>query len=416
MTRPAAEPQLVTLDVGPVAHGGHCVARLGERGGQVVFVRHALPGEQVRAVITERRKRYWRADAVEILRAAADRVTPPCPYAGPGRCGGCDFQHVSPDGQRALKTAVVREQLVRLGGLDAREVADLAVEALPGGPLGWRTRVQYAVDRQGRVGFRKHRSHDVVPVDRCLIAAPAIQEADVTSRRWRGASGVSVIAGGAEETVTVAAWRQSADRRSGSWRHVAGPAAVHERAVGRSWQLSPGAFWQVHPAAADTLATTVRDLLAPRPGEVAWDLYGGAGLIAAALAPHVGTGGSVTVVDDDPQATAAGRGGAGNLADLPQVSVVHGRVDEVIRQLPAPDVVVLDPPRTGAGAHVVADVVAAAPRAVAYVACDPAALARDVRTFREAGWRLATLRAFDAFPMTHHVECIALLEPCGEAA
>src|SRR5947207_6675044 len=124
------------VTVGAVAHGGHCVAR---HEGRVVFVRHALPGERVLAVVTERRRGYWRADAVEILAATPDRVAPPCPYVRPGACGGCDFQHVSHDGQLALKTAVLREQLTRLGGLT--DVSAYQVEALPGGPLGWRTRV-----------------------------------------------------------------------------------------------------------------------------------------------------------------------------------------------------------------------------------------------------------------------------------
>jgi tRNA/tmRNA/rRNA uracil-C5-methylase (TrmA/RlmC/RlmD family) len=255
------------------------VARLD--GGQVAFVRHALPGELVRAVVTERRRGYLRADAVEVLRASPDRVEPPCPYARPGRCGGCDFQHAAPAAQLELKAAVVRELLTRLGGLPAAEVEDLGVrvEPLPGGPLGWRTRVQYAVDAEGRPGFRKHRSHDIVPIDRCLIAHPRIQEAPVTDRTWR-ADGVEVVASsGGDLTIFTR-------RRGGrSPRVVAGPRLVHERAVGRDWKIDATGFWQVHPAAPDTLAAAVLELLQPRPGERAWDLYGGAGLFAAALAP-----------------------------------------------------------------------------------------------------------------------------------
>lgn len=400
----------LTCDVGPVAHGGHCVARVE---GRVVFVRHALPGERVRGVVTEVRRGYLRADAVEVLTASADRVAPPCPYAGPGRCGGCDFQHATPAAQRLLKTAVVREQLERLGGLTADEVAALGVEVvpLPGADpsgLGWRTRVQYAVDAVGRAGFTLHRSHEVIPVDRCLIATPAIQAATVagepvTGRRWSDADRVEVVASTDAEVSVVA-------ERDRGRAVVAGPTTVRERVLDREFVLEAGGFWQVHPAAAETFAATVVELLSPQPGERAWDLYGGAGLFAAALAPHLGSNGRLTVVESDARAVAAGRRA---LDDLWTVRFVHAPVERALRdkRWTSVDLVVLDPPRAGAGRQVVDAIVARSPRAVAYVACDPAALARDVRTFRDHGWRLAALRAFDAFPQTHHVECVALLTP-----
>jgi tRNA/tmRNA/rRNA uracil-C5-methylase (TrmA/RlmC/RlmD family) len=396
---------VLELAVGPVAHGGHCVARLD--GGQVAFVRHALPGELVRAVVTERRRGYLRADAVEVLRASPDRVEPPCPYARPGRCGGCDFQHAAPAAQLELKAAVVRELLTRLGGLPAAEVEDLGVrvEPLPGGPLGWRTRVQYAVDAEGRPGFRKHRSHDIVPIDRCLIAHPRIQEAPVTDRTWR-ADGVEVVASSGGD-LTIFTRR----RGSRSPRVVAGPRLVHERAVGRDWKIDATGFWQVHPAAPDTLAAAVLELLQPRPGERAWDLYGGAGLFAAALAPALGPKGRVTIVESDPRGVTAARR---NLADLPQVHVAPGDVTGVLAGNPrwrSVDLVVLDPPRAGVAKEVIDQVVARRPRAIGYVSCDPAAFARDVAMFRERGWRLSALRAYDAYPMTQHVECVGLLLP-----
>ncbi|MEJ3743568.1 TRAM domain-containing protein [Actinomycetes bacterium KLBMP 9797] len=378
------------LTVGAVAHGGHCVARFGEPPGRVVFVRHALPGERVVAEITEVHPGYLRADAVAVLEPSPDRVEPPCPYARPDACGGCDLQHVAPAAQREWKAAVVREQLARLAGLPDFPVR---VDALPGDVLGWRTRVRYAVDAAGRPGLLKHRSHEVVPIDRCRIAHPAIQALPVTDRRWPSVDAVETVAPSASPAVVMAPGLE-----------------VRERAVGREWTLPAGAFWQVHPAAADTFAGAVLELLQPQPGESAWDLYGGAGLFAAALASRLGPDGRVTLVEADPRGVAAARG---NLADLAQVRVVPGKVEAALRRrLRGPvDLVVLDPPRSGAGAAVVRAMAASGARAVAYVACDPAALARDVRTFRDLGWRLAELRAYDAFPMTHHVECVALLTP-----
>ncbi|MFF4809874.1 class I SAM-dependent RNA methyltransferase [Micromonospora chersina] len=412
MTAPARtgleEAQRVELTVDAVAPGGHCVARVE---GQVVFVRHALPGERVVAEVTELHRGFARADAVEILTASADRVEPPCPYAKPGRCGGCDLQHVTPAAQLDWKAAVVREQLTRLGGLTDDEIDALGVrvEALPGGPLGWRSRVRYAVDAAGRAGLLKHRSHEVVPIDRCLIAHPAIQDLPVLTpggARWPEADAVETVASTGGD-VSVVAFAEGAPTP------VSGPAEVREVAAGRDWTLPASGFWQVHPAAADTLVGAVLDLLDPRPGETAWDLYGGAGLFAAALAGRVGDA-RVTLVESSQDGVDAARA---NLADLPRVEVVAARVETALarRRVTGPvDLVVLDPPRSGAGAPVVRDIVAAGPRAVAYVACDPAAFARDVRTFTGAGWRLAALRGFDLFPMTQHVELVGLFLPPGE--
>ncbi len=385
----------VELTVGPVAHGGHCVAR---HDGRVVFVRHALPGERVRAVVTEGHygSTFWRADAVAVLEASPDRVEPPCPWAGPGRCGGCDLQHATLPAQRALKTAVVREQLSRLAGLDDVEVD---VEEVPGddGGLGWRTRVQWAVDEAGRAGLRRHRSHAVVPVDHCRIAHPLVDAADVTGRGWPGTHGVEVaVSPGSGECLV-----RPDGRGSGSLTESVGE---------RSFRVTGGGFWQVHPGAARTLLGAVLAGLDPAPGETALDLYGGVGLFAASLAERVGPTGRVTCIESDRVAVEDARH---NLADLPTVRVERGRVDHVLRRvhLRSADVVVLDPPRSGAGKAVVDLLSRVGARRIAYVACDPAALARDLRWFGERGYRLDAIRAFDLFPMTHHVECVAVLAP-----
>lgn len=395
------EGDTVEVTVGPPAHGGHCVARIGGEHGRVVFVRHALPGERVTAEITELHKGYLRADAIEVHDASPDRVAPPCPYAHAHGCGGCDLQHVTDAGQLGWKTAVVREQLTRLGGLSAEQIDELGVrvERLPGGLLGWRTRVRYAVDAAGRPGLLQHRSHQVVPIDRCRIAHPDLQALDVTGHTWPDADAVEVVASSGGDVSVLA--------RPGGL--LTGPPQVRERAAGREWQLPAGSFWQVHPAAADTLVATVLEMLRPAPGETAWDLYGGAGLFAAAVAQR--TKARVTVVESAPAGVVAARA---NLADLTGVEVVEAKVETALarRRVTGPvDLVVLDPPRTGAGARVVRAIVAARPRAVAYVACDPAALARDVATFIAAGWHLTGLRGFDCFPMTQHIECVAHLEP-----
>ncbi len=389
------------VDVGAVAHGGHCVAR---HEGRVVFVRHALPGERVRVRITEGRPRdrFLRGDAVEILTPSPHRVTPPCPYAGPGRCGGCDFQHASLPHQRELKTAVVREQLSRLAGLDV----DVAVEPVPGDVHGlrWRTRVELAVTPEGRPGLRVHRSHEIVPVDDCLIASPRVVESGVLETVWTGCTAVDVVAATEPDDAVVVPVPE----------HRVPHVVEHVEVGGWSedYRLSARGFWQVHPGAAATYVGQVLAELAPMPGERALDLYAGVGLFALALADAVGPQGAVLAVEADRRAV---EDGTRNAQDRAQVEYRGGRVDAVLRSLRrqgiGADLVVLDPPRTGAGRSVVADLAALRPRAVAYVACDPAALARDTAYLGVAGYRLRSLRAFDAFPMTHHVECVAVFEP-----
>jgi tRNA/tmRNA/rRNA uracil-C5-methylase (TrmA/RlmC/RlmD family) len=385
-------------DVRPdrVAHGGFVVAR---HEGVVVFVRHALPGERVVVEVTEGQEgdRFLRADAVEVLEPSPHRVTPPCPFARPGLCGGCDFQHVSMPFQRELKAAVVGEQLRRLAGLEV----DVTVEPVPGdaGGLGWRTRVQWAIAPDGTPGLRKHRSHDVVAVDVCRIAHPGLPS--VTDSDWPDATSVEALASSTGERLRLVSTGDGAT-------FADGPPVLHEQARGRDWQVTGSGFWQVHPGAAETLVAAVLDGLDPQPGERAADLYAGVGLFSAALAERVGTSGRVVAIESDAVAV---EDAAVNLADLPQVEPVADRVDRALRRgaVGPVDVVVLDPPRTGAKREVVSAIAARGPRSVAYVACDPAALARDVAIFAEHGYTLRSLRAFDLFPMTQHVECVAVL-------
>ncbi|SOD99162.1 class I SAM-dependent RNA methyltransferase [Blastococcus haudaquaticus] len=400
------------VTVGPVAHGGHFVAR---HEGRVVFVRHSLPGERVVVRVTEdRHPGFCRADAIEVLEAAPARVERPCPYSGPGRCGGCDWQHVAPAEQRRLKAAVVREQLARLAGLDDVEVT---VEELAGGPLRWRSRARFAVDRSGAPGLRRHRSHDVVLLDDCPITVEPAAAA-VLQRRWPGAGAVDVAIDSTGAVTTTRLDRRghptsSRVVRPGGELPEEPVGRAERRAGGRDWEVEGTGFWQVHPAAADALVGAVAEYAAVRAGETVLDLYAGAGLFGGALAPGVGTEGRVVCVEADPGACAAADA---NLADLPQAEVWQGDVDaeglgELLDELGTPDVVVLDPPRSGAGPAVSRLLAGAGARAVVYVACDPAALARDVAAFGEAGYRLAGIRGFDAFPMTAHVEAVALLVP-----
>lgn len=413
--------ETVRVHVERVAHGGHCVAR---HDGRVVFVRHALPGETVDVEVTGLgpKGRYLRGDAVAVVEPSPDRVVPRCPHARPGGCGGCDWQHVALPAQRELKAEVLREQLARLGGVDAVGGLPLAeavrVDPVPGDAegLAWRTRVRYAVGSDGALGFRRHHSHVVEVVERCPLVTDAVDGVAATRLRWSGADEVEVVAGATGDRLVAPSPPVAPPAGLGRDVAVAGLTGrgwVRETAGGREWRVAGTGFWQVHPGAADALVTAVREVLAPRPGEHLLDLYAGVGLFAGCLAADVGPEGRVDAVE---ASVAACRDARRNLHDLPQVRIHQAPVDRWLTGPEAPrrsDLVVLDPPRSGAGAAVLERVLALGPRAVAYVACDPAALGRDVGVARGQGWRLASVRGLDLFPMTQHLEAVALLLPPG---
>ncbi len=314
MMTTSGSDDLLELEVGALAGGGGCVARAPD--GKVVFVRHSLPGERVRARITAATRSYLRADAVQILNPSPDRVVPPCPHAGPGRCGGCDFQHVEIGAQRRLKAARVQELLRSIARVEREiEVEGVAGAEGGGGGLGWRTRVRLAVDRSGTAGFRRHRSHRVEPIEHCPVTTAAIAATGALAVAWPGATEVEVITGATpgEAVVSVTPGRHGAPKLSsvhgglvvrGKVRRD--PGAVHRGVGDRTYRVSSGVFWQAHVGAADALLAAVLDVIGECEGAAAVDLYAGAGLFSVALADAVGSDGSVVAVERE-QARLRGR-------------------------------------------------------------------------------------------------------------
>jgi len=372
-----------------MAKGGACVARLGDSA-RVVFVRGGVPGETCRIEVTDdSRRAWWRGRVVEVLRPSPDRVTPPCPVAG--RCGGCDWQHIGLDRQRRLKSESISGQLRHLAGLDA----SVSVSAVPGdvGGLAWRTRMRYVGDGAA-VGLRAPFSHDIVPLPSggCPLAAPGGPEPRQLMAWLRGTGEIAVTVSESGTTV----W-------SPQRGVISGEAVVKQSVAGRAFAVRADGFWQVHPGAGEVLTGAMIEALRPRPGESALDLYCGVGLFTATLAD---AGVRVTGVEVNTAAAALAR------FNVPTATIVTGRVERAEWTCgDAVDLVVLDPPRAGAGAAVVRRVAAVRPRAIAYIACDEAALARDVATFASVGYRLTGIEAFDMFPMTAHVECVVRLQP-----
>jgi tRNA/tmRNA/rRNA uracil-C5-methylase (TrmA/RlmC/RlmD family) len=387
----------LTLTVGPPANGGSCVAR---HDGRVVFVRYALPGERVRARITADRGSYWHAEAVDVIEPSDDRRASLCPIAGVEGAGCCDLAFAEPTAARALKAEVVSNQLARLGNYQWSGV----VEPLsPIGPTGWRTRVRLDVGADGRPGFHRYRSDELVAGLNCG-QLPAGMTDGLAHTSWPPGAQLHVVIDDDDQRHVLRTVRQgrrtSADVVEGSNEGV-------QRAGRHSWRVPVTAFWQAHRDAARTYSALVGDWAQPGPGMTAWDLYGGVGVFAAVLADAVGESGLVVTVDSS---RAASRAAHATLADLEQVSVI---TDSVRRALAAQrhgaDVAVLDPPRAGAGRDVI-DLLAAAevPRVV-HIGCEVASFARDIGLYQQQGYAVEKISVFDSFPLTHHAECVALL-------
>ena len=386
--------QLLTVFVEKVAHGGHFIAR---HEGQVIFIRHAIPGERVEVEITSTGSSFFRADVVRVIEASPDRVTPPCKYSHAQGCGGCDFQHIDMARQRSLKAEVIAEQFSRI----AKRDIEITVEEV-GPALHWRTRISSATDRQGLLGFYRSRSHVVIPVQDCLIATPSVNYHELASRKWPSQSRVEIaVSSSGERSIAIA----PATRGSKS-RLTQGPQALRETVFGHQLQVSQRSFWQSHEFAPEILTALLREHV--QLGDHVLDLYGGVGLFTAAVLDLIGPDGSVDLIESSLTATADARR---NFEGLGNVKIWTGDVDAGLSKVIGADLVVLDPPREGAGKEVLTKIAALLPRTIVYVACDPAALARDCRYLEEMGWQMRSLRAFDLFPMTHHVECVAIFEP-----
>ncbi|MBY0443412.1 MAG: TRAM domain-containing protein [Mycobacteriaceae bacterium] len=397
--------QELTLVTGAPANGGSCVAH---HEGRVVFVRYALPGERVRVRITADRAQYWHAEVVEVIEPSADRIPSLCPIAGADGAGCCDLAFARPDAARTLKADVVANQLARLGGHPWHGVVEPLTTSFPrvsdiSGATGWRTRVRLDVGSDGRPGFHRYHSEELVTDLRCG-QLPAGMMSGIAEVAWPPAAQLHVVLDDDGERHVVHTVRQG--RRSVT-TVAEGNYQIVRRVGRRSWRVPATAFWQAHPAAAQTYSNLVLAWAQPGTGMTVWDLYGGVGVFAAALGDAVGASGRVLTIDT---ARAASRSARQALVDMPQARVITDSVRRALAtQDVAADVAVLDPPRSGAGREVI-DLLAAAevPRIV-HIGCEVAAFARDIGLYRSHGYAVEKISVFDAFALTHRSECIALL-------
>ena len=383
-------------DIEKVAHGGHFIAR---HEGAVFFVRHAIPGERARIVITSTGSSFNRGDVVELLAPAPDRVVAPCEFAHPGGCGGCDFQHISLSRQRTLKAEVITEQFLRIAKKDLVVLVEEVSQ-----PLHWRTRSIATTSHNGKLGFYAARSHTVVPINNCLICVESMDMPGLVARNWKSDVRVEIaVSNTGERNIALAP-----TRGEGKARLTEGNQILHEKVAEKILEVSNNSFWQSHIDAPEVLTQVVLEFAELKSGDHVLDLYGGVGLFTSVMIDVVGDDGSIDLIEGSKSATTDAMR---NFNDNPNVKIATGDVAKLLPRITSADVVVLDPPREGAGKNVVAEIVRLKPRAVVYVACDPAALARDTGYLLELGYSLVKIRAFDLFPMTHHVECVALYLP-----
>lgn len=376
----------LTVEIGNIAHGGHFIAR---HNGQIIFVRHGITGEKAIIEITGTSSKVVRADVVEVLEAVPERTLPPCKYSHANGCGGCDFQHIDLAFQRELKRRVVVEQFARLGGLDVH----LDVKGVePSDGLHWRTRMDFAISPAGHLGLYGNRSNDVVEIDDCLIAAESMKVASIAQRKWNG-----------KERVELAVSTKGEVNLSRGGRSISGPTELTEEVNGLTYKVSAASFWQSHVKAPSTLVNQTTEWLGLREGDSVCDLYGGVGLFAAAMSKTVGSNGKVHLIELDKRATSDAKKG---FAQIKNVEIYIGRVESELKKIARADVVLLDPPRTGAGKEVVDQMLRLSPRTIVYVSCDPGTLARDAKLLTEGGYSIANLVGFDLFPMTAHIECV----------
>jgi len=389
----------IELDIEKVAHGGIFVAR---HEGRVVFVSHTAPGEKVRAkVFEDKGGSFCRAETIEVLDPSGSRVPHIWKEADRLGAGGAEFGHLKLEYQRKLKTEVLTESLSRMGGIE-REVLVMPVpgDELSNG-LGYRTRIQLHVSSEGVAGPYRERTHEVVPVKSLPLANTEINELGIHLKNWQDVKRIEI------STASTGGVQWFIDKK------VKGDKKLVERAMGRSFRISSGGFWQVHRGAAELLAQEVVQMsegLDPSANNL--DLYGGVGLFSGALATKYGKALNITTVESSKVATSDA---TANLVDLGKHRAVSAPVEGFLKAQIKQSLeltgatVVLDPPRAGAGKAVIDQLLFLRPAKIIYVACDPVSLSRDLKILIAGGYQLEQMKAFDLFPHTHHFETIASL-------
>ena len=381
---------IVKLDIGIIVHGGHFIAR---HNNQVVFVRHGISGEVANVKITSIKSKLAFGDAIEILKPSKDRVKPLCKYSKPDGCGGCDFQHISPKIQIILKKNIVRDQFKRIAKIDINPDV-ISVEPFVG--LHWRSRLDLAISNNGKAGLYSYKSNKVVEIDECIIAVEKINKSEVFSKNWDGMDRLSLSVSSEDEL-----------NISRLGKTIIGSNELKEIVEDDTYIISPNSFWQSHKNAPKLLLQQVIKFADIKPGNIVCDLYGGAGLFTSPMARLTGDAGEVHLIERDNDCIKDAKKMFGSKKNI---IIHHGRVEQKLGKIKNINIIILDPPRNGAGKQVIHQIIDKKPKSIVYVSCDPTSLARDTNILLNNNYTLDNLIGLDLFPMTHHIECIALFK------
>ncbi len=410
--------ETITVEVTTMAHGGDA---LGRHEGKVIFVPYAIPGETVRVDITEDKEHYAFARLVEVVERASERVDPPCPYFGQGKCGGCQWQHIDYDMQVRLKQEILVDQLERIGDLE-----EPLVHLTMPDETGWayRNHAQFRPAAEGGLGFQRADGDEarIMPIDFCMILHPALSDLyglidlDVEGLvrlvlRSGTATGDRLIgfemeedkppAVEVDETVSCVMLLEE-----GGYANLIGDNYITERVAGHEYRISASSFFQVNTRQAEALMHLALAYLDLEGDETVLDAFCGVGLFTTHLAGAaqlvIGIESSPSAVDDLLVNTEA----------LDNVEIIEGAVEDVLPEIAVPlDAVLLDPPRGGVDRHALDALADLAPERIVYVSCDPATLARDAKRLRRKGYDLVEVQPVDMFPQTYHVESVSLFVP-----
>ena len=378
---------IVTLDIGKIAHGGHFIAR---HNNQVIFVRHGISGEVANVKITSIKSKLAFGDAIEIIKPSKDRVKSPCKYSKPGGCGGCDFQHISPEVQKNLKKIIIQEQFMRIANIDINPDV-VSVEPFTG--LHWRSRLDLAISNNGKTGLYSHKSNEIIEIDECIIAVDTINRSEVFNKIWDSTDKLR-MAVSSENKLNV----------SQLGKTILGSNELKEIVDNNTYIISPKSFWQSHKDAPKLLLQQVIKYANIKLGDIVCDLYGGAGLFTAPAAKLTGDTGEIHLIERDNDCI---KDAKKMFQNKKNIIIHHGKVEQKLGKIKNIDIVILDPPRNGAGKQVIHQIIDKKPKSIVYVSCEPTSLARDTKILLENNYILNNLIGLDLFPMTHHLECVA---------
>ena len=379
--------EILTLDIGNIANGGHFVAR---HDNQIIFVRHAISGETAKVKVTAINSRFAFGDAVEILKPSKDRVPPPCQYAHPEGCGGCDFQHINYDVQSDLKKEVLKDQFKRITKID---ISPEIIIVNPSDGLHWRSRLNLAISENKKVGLRAHKSNSIIEINECLIALKEINKSDIFSANWDSEENLKISCSNTNQ-INISQFNKS----------IIGPEKLTENVDNNEYTISPKSFWQSNINDPGLILQQVIKEANIQQDEIVCDLYGGVGLFTLPISKLIGKNGQVHLIEMNDTCIED----ANNMFEhIDNVFIHHGTVEQKLGSVKKIDTIILDPPRNGVSKQVMNQMIEKKPHTIIYVSCNPSTLARDSKVLLDNKYSLNNIVGLDLFPMTHHIESVA---------